>query len=107
MIIQVSVCLNLPYLLDFGRMGKENKQMYGWFDILIVASCLNQFPEQRYKIRTGLGVMPLSLIFVGMITFNNLCLKYYWLFDLNLRYVPVSFYLVARSLTIVFNVVLS
>ena len=69
MIIQVSVCLNFPYLLDFGRMGKENKQMYGWFDILIVASCLNQFPEQRYNIRTGLGVMPLSLIFVGMITF--------------------------------------
>lgn len=32
-----------------------------------------------------------------MITFNNLCLKY----------VNVSFYLVARSLTIVFNVVLS
>lgn len=32
-----------------------------------------------------------------MITFNNLCLKY----------VKVSFYLVARSLTIVFNVVLS
>ena len=32
-----------------------------------------------------------------MITFNNLCLKF----------VKVSFYLVARSLTIVFNVVLS
>lgn len=41
--------------------------------------------------------MPLSLIFVSMITFNNLCLKY----------VKVSFYLVARSLTIVFNVLLS
>ena len=41
--------------------------------------------------------MPLSLIFVSMITFNNLCLKY----------VKVSFYLVARSLTIVFNVVFS
>lgn len=45
----------------------------------------------------ALSVLPLSLIFVGMVTFNNLCLKY----------VKVSFYLVARSLTIVFNVVLS
>lgn len=34
---------------------------------------------------------------VGMITFNNLCLKY----------VEVSFYNVARSLTIVFNVFFS
>lgn len=34
-------------------------------------------------------------MFVGMITFNQLCLKY----------VEVSFYLVARSLTIVFNVI--
>ena len=41
--------------------------------------------------------MPLSLIFVGMITFNNMCLMY----------VEVSFYNVARSLTICFNVVLT
>ena len=41
--------------------------------------------------------MPLSIIFVGMILFNQLCLQY----------VEVSFYNVARSLTIVFNVILS
>lgn len=41
--------------------------------------------------------MPLSVIFVCMIVFNNLCLKY----------VEVSFYQVARALTIVFNVVFS
>ena len=44
---------------------------------------------------TALTVMPLSLIFVGMITFNNVCLQL----------VEVSFYNVARSLTIVFNVI--
>ena len=38
--------------------------------------------------------MPLSVVFVGMVAFNNLCLQY----------VEVSFYNVARSLTIVFNV---
>ena len=38
--------------------------------------------------------MPLTLVFLGMIVFNNLCLKY----------VEVSFYQVARSMTIVFNI---
>jgi GDP-fucose transporter C1 len=56
-----------------------------------------QFPKATYTVGTGKRVMPLSLIFVGMITFNNLCLKW----------VEVSFYNVARSLTIVFNVVFS
>lgn len=56
-----------------------------------------QFPEADYKVGTGQRVLPLSVVFVGMITFNNLCLKL----------VEVSFYNVARSLTIVFNVVLS
>lgn len=43
----------------------------------------------------GLAVLPLSIAFVGMIAFNNICLKY----------VEVSFYNVARSLSIVFNVI--
>jgi len=42
-------------------------------------------------------VLPLSVVFVAMITFNNLCLKY----------VGVSFYYVSRSLTTVFNVIMS
>ncbi|GKZ01417.1 hypothetical protein MPSEU_001092500 [Mayamaea pseudoterrestris] len=54
-----------------------------------------QFPKAEYRVGTGRKVFPLSLIFVGMITFNNLCLKW----------VEVSFYNVARSLTIVFNVI--
>ena len=58
------------------------------------ASFFAQFPKAEYKIVTGQKVFPLSIIFVGMITFNNLCLKW----------VEVSFYNVARSLTIVFNV---
>ncbi len=39
-------------------------------------------------------VLPLSIVFVSMIAFNNLCLKF----------VGVSFYYVGRSLTTVFNV---
>ena len=56
-----------------------------------------QFPRAEYLIGPARQIFPLSLVFVGMITFNNLCLKY----------VEVSFYNVARSLTIVFNVFLS
>lgn len=57
----------------------------------------SQFPKAEYRIGTGTKVFPLSIVFVGMITFNNLCLKW----------VEVSFYNVARSLTIVFNVFFS
>lgn len=42
-------------------------------------------------------VLPLTVMFVCMITFNNLCLKY----------VGVAFYYVGRSLSTVFNVVFS
>mmetsp|Transcript_6676 Transcript_6676/g.9750 ORF Transcript_6676/g.9750 Transcript_6676/m.9750 type:complete len:384 (+) Transcript_6676:1-1152(+) len=56
-----------------------------------------QFPKAEYHRSIGMKVLPLSVIFVGMITFNNLCLKW----------VEVSFYNVARSLTIVFNVFFS
>lgn len=42
-----------------------------------------------------LQMLSLSIVFTCMIVFNNLCLKY----------VEVSFYQVARSLTIVFNVI--
>lgn len=41
--------------------------------------------------------MPLSIVFVSMITFNNLCLKN----------VGISFYYISRSLTTVFNVLLT
>lgn len=56
-----------------------------------------QFPRAEYLVGPAKQIFPLSVVFVGMITFNNLCLKY----------VEVSFYNVARSLTIVFNVFLS
>ena len=58
-----------------------------------------QFPAASFdtKVASSRSVALLSLIFVGMITFNNLSLKY----------VEVSFYNVARSLTIVFNVALT
>jgi len=58
-------------------------------------SHFDKYHVPSYQAKIGIKVLPLSLIFVGMITFNNLCLQY----------VEVSFYNVARSLTIVFSVV--
>jgi drug/metabolite transporter (DMT)-like permease len=55
----------------------------------------NQFPVFDYSLPIAKKTLVLSVLFVGMITFNNVCLQY----------VEVSFYNVARSLTIVFNVV--
>ena len=60
-------------------------------------SFFSQFPKAEYNPTVGRKVLPLSCVFVGMIALNNLCL----------RWVEVSFYNVARSLTIVFNVFLS
>lgn len=47
-----------------------------------------------FKINTLINVLPLSLLFMSMISLNNLCLQY----------VGVSFYYIGRSLTTVFNV---
>ena len=44
-----------------------------------------------------LQILPLSLVFVAMISFNNLCLKN----------VGVAFYYIGRSLTTVFNVLMT
>jgi len=55
------------------------------------------FPEFEYNLQIARKVLPLTFVFLGMIVFNNLCLKY----------VEVSFYQVARSMTIVCNIVLT
>jgi len=58
-------------------------------------SYFDEYPKIDFNWNVCISVLPLSLIFVGMIAFNNLCLQY----------VEVSFYNVARSLSIVFNVI--
>jgi len=55
------------------------------------------FPDLTLDVNILKQVLPLSVIFVGMITFNNLCLQH----------VDISFYYIGRSLTTVFNVLLT
>lgn len=71
----------------FGEIGERSRQKGG-------GSYFDSYPIVKYNVASGVSVMPLSIVFVGMIALNNLCLKY----------VEVSFYNVARSLSIVFNV---
>ncbi|KAL7673580.1 hypothetical protein ACOME3_008434 [Neoechinorhynchus agilis] len=57
----------------------------------------NSITPISFDISTSLNVLPVSVFFVAMMSFNNLTLKH----------MSVSFYMVGRSLTTVFNVVLS
>ena len=48
----------------------------------------------QFRQSTAQAVFPLTLCYVGMLVFNNICLQY----------VEVTFYQVARSLSILFNI---
>lgn len=58
---------------------------------------IETFPAFKIDFAVAKSILPLSIVFVGMITANNLCLKY----------LDVAFYNVARALTTFFNVVFS
>ncbi|XP_022105354.1 GDP-fucose transporter 1-like isoform X1 [Acanthaster planci] len=62
-----------------------------------LAPSVISFPALKFDYKISREVLPLSVVFVGMITMNNLCLKH----------VGVAFYNIGRSLTTVFNVILS
>lgn len=64
---------------------------------LVVPSQTMELPSVRFDLKVLRSVLPLSVVFIGMITFNNLCLKY----------LGVAFYTVGRCLSTVFNVLLS
>ncbi|XP_064169170.1 GDP-fucose transporter 1-like isoform X1 [Anguilla rostrata] len=70
-----------------------------WCLSLLSRSCPGaiDFPSVKFDYKISREILPLSVVFVGMIAFNNLCLK-------NLG---VAFYTVGRSLSTVFNVILS
>ena len=87
-VVTCLICDGLGMVGNYTRTlsSVDKTQVMGMFD---------KYHRVTYKRELGMKVLPLSLIFVGMITFNNLCLQY----------VEVSFYNVARSLSIVFNVI--
>lgn len=76
-IVSVTICITL-------------RKLSQWFPRYIDIADGSPFRKDIFK-----KILPLSLLFTGMIATNNLCLKY----------VGVAFYYVGRSLTTVFNVV--
>ncbi len=90
-VVTVIICDSL------GRLGTLARAMPVVEKQNTFMSNFEKYHVTSYNLETGLKVLPLSLMFVGMITFNNLCLQN----------VNVSFYNVARSLSIVCNVLFS
>jgi GDP-fucose transporter C1 len=72
----------LLLLITFGHLGKS----FSLFSLV---------PPFEYDRRISMEILPLSLIYIGMLAMNNLCLQY----------VEVTFYQVARSLSILFNII--
>lgn len=70
-----------------------------WLMQLLSGFCpgIVDFPMVKFDLKTSREVLPLTVVFISMITFNNLCLKK----------VGVAFYTIGRSLTTVFNVLFS
>jgi len=110
-LVSISMVFVNKYLLSSKDVKLEAPFFITWFQcVFSVFACyvlgyfgsknmqgFSMFPKFEVKMEIAKKVMPLSLVFVGMITFNNLCLKA----------VGVSFYNVGRSLTTAFNVVLT
>jgi len=104
--VSISMVFLNKYLLSSADVRLEAPIFITWFQCFVAVATLyllgsirsqTLFPPFEVKLETCKKVLPLSCIFVGMIVFNNLCLKY----------VEVSFYNVGRSLTTVFNVILT
>lgn len=98
-------------LLSIDQLDVDAPIFIAWFQCLVSAiicfilSNLSktfpqvvQFPEGNpFNAATVRNVLPLSMLYIAMISTNNYCLKF----------VDVTFYYVGRSLTTVFNVILS
>jgi GDP-fucose transporter C1 len=109
----MSVSLALVFLNRFALTDKTEKAgalFLSWYQFVVAYACilvittlfprvplLNLFPPLRYNLAVALKVVPVSIAYLLMIGFNNKCLEY----------VSVSGYQIARSLTIMFSIILS
>jgi GDP-fucose transporter C1 len=102
------VFLNRLVLTD--KSEKAGALFVSWFQFIIAylliiiitvffpnVPLLNLFPPLRYKAEIFVKVFPVTFAYLFMIGLNNKCLEY----------VSVSGYQIVRSLTIVFNIILT
>lgn len=107
-VISISMVFVNKYLLSSEDLKLDAPMFVTWFQCVVtVLLCvllsvagqlfpnIISFPSLKIEGKLIRATLPLSIIFVCMITFNNMCLKY----------IGVAFYFVGRSLTTVFNVI--
>lgn len=109
----MTVSIGLVFLNRIILTDKEQKAgglFISWFQFIVAyviiviitnlfpnVPLLNLFPPLHYDFKIILKVLPVSVTFLCMMGFNNKCLEY----------VTVSEYQIVRSLTILFNILLS
>lgn len=105
--VSISMVFLNKYLLSSDDLKLDAPLFVTWYQcvvtvgICVFLSYLSKvfpnyvtFPQVDFDLKICRATLPLSIVFVSMISFNNLCLKF----------VGVAFYYVGRSLTTVFNV---
>ncbi|OQV16276.1 GDP-fucose transporter [Hypsibius exemplaris] len=109
-VVSITLVFVNKYLLSSEDVKLNAPFFITWFQCLVTCAILLSlnglskllpqffsFPSMRIDKKVSREVLPLSVVFVMMISMNNLCLQY----------VGVPFYYIGRSLTTVFNVVMS
>jgi GDP-fucose transporter C1 len=109
-VVSISMVFLNKYLLSSPDLRLDAPLFITWFQCLVaIVACwalpllrpihpfFEMFPRFEVKPDVAIKCLPLSAVFVGMIAFNNLCLKE----------IGVSFYNVGRSLTTIWNVLLT
>ncbi|CAF1253912.1 unnamed protein product [Rotaria sordida] len=106
--ISITMVFLNKYLLSSNDVKLDAPLFITWYQCVVtVGICallgslnkhitiFSKFPTFKIDLKIARDVLPLSVMFVAMIIFNNLTLKY----------LTVSFYMVGRSLTTVANVI--
>ncbi|CAF5077061.1 unnamed protein product, partial [Rotaria sp. Silwood1] len=106
--VSITMVFLNKYLLSSNNVKLDAPLFITWYQCVVtVVACallgslnkrlaiLSKFPTFKIDLKIARDVLPLSVMFVAMIIFNNLTLKY----------LTVSFYMVGRSLTTIANVI--
>ncbi|XP_013393373.1 GDP-fucose transporter 1 [Lingula anatina] len=108
--VSISLVFLNKHLLNSKELKLDAPLFVTWYQCVVTVLCCGllslmtailpsyvSFPPFKIDLKVAREVLPLSVVFICMISFNNLCL----------RNVGVAFYFVGRSLTTVFNVILT
>lgn len=107
-VVSLSVVFLNKYIMSSSKHRFPYPLFVTWFQLILAllilgtlsslknkSRLLSLMPEKTFDLPILVKMFDLALIYVAMLSFNNLCLKY----------VEVTFYQMARSLTIIFNII--